>query len=175
MAKKPLKTKDPLVFGKWGERKALDLCRINTDRLRALDQDQLETAQYRIGVLYNIPKRDNKSFRYLLSAFMNSLANAKRPVRVTPYHPSSVSDEELPEWRKQDREHQIRVKKMYAKNAVEYEAKIWQLQERAGCKLRGEEIVARDAEREGKPEIAARIRREARRPPTPHRRPAKIR
>jgi len=56
-----------------------------------------------------------------------------------------------------------RIKEMYQQGAAEHERKIWEWQERAGCQIKPNELVARDAVKSNPPRMreAARIRKKA--------------
>lgn len=149
----------------------LDLCKINTAKLRKLPAKDLDRVQGRIGRLYELPKKPDKRFKkihFLLSRFLVELQNSR-----TDYNPR------FEEWlRRQpdyDPKNRARWRDSYMNEAKRTERQIWDAQAKAGCKIPGHELVARDAEREDKPDVATKIRADARRPPTPHRRPAKIR
>lgn len=171
-------------------RSKLDLCKINTARIRALSAKQLESAMRKVGPIYMLPKKET-GFRWMLSAFISHLARERkipvteRDVLYSERHSFQNLSDDYENMRRRDKfieerlpdvlEENRRHKKMYASMADDYERRIQQLQQEAGCKISGEELVARDAEREGKPEVAAKLRAQRRRPPTPHKRPAKIR
>jgi hypothetical protein len=196
MARK-IKTRSPGVKG----RATIDLCKIDTARLRSMSTKQLETVSYRVGRLFDLPKKETGTgVRWLFASFVSALVNARK----TPVTERDVSWKEhrweqkmregqasyIPPWgaapeRKTkeytqeqletDMAHHKRVKDMYESMANETEREIWNKQQKAGCKIRDTEIVARDAERQGDKEAAAKLRAESRGKPTPHKRPAKIR
>jgi hypothetical protein len=131
----------------------VDLCKINTARLRTLTAGQLQKAIKKIGHSFEFPRRlaknDPRRVNEALARFAYALQNAKG----LPFG----TGEERAKWRAG-----------YAKDAEHYERKIWDMQAKAGCKIPGEELVARDAEREGRKEDAAQARAQRRRPPTPY-------
>lgn len=169
----------------------IDLCRIDTARFRSMTPEQLKLARGRVGPIFTMPKKESGrgAFRWVLGLFLSNLIEAK----TTPVTPRDVEFSEAgyyeggeSEYRAKHRakiretieqrvaDNKDRVDKT-KRDAVELERLIWDMQAKAGCKIAGEELVARDAEREGKPEVAAKLRAQRRRPPTPHKRPAKIR
>jgi hypothetical protein len=197
VARKPIKTKSPKARQRSHtlpyERAALDLCRIDTARLRSMSTEQLKAAERRVGPIHMLPKKERgTSFRYLLSSFINALVTARkmpvteRDVTWTEYGWTEANNpgyfERYPqsnasiEWEDRTKfgpndakrviERNKRYKAGYEDDANRREREIWELQARAGCKIRDAEIVARDAEYQGDRETADRLRREARRPPT---------
>lgn len=112
---------------------------------------QLDDVGWRTGFLYDLPKKPTKKWtkvHFLLNTLIFNLKNSKRGA---PPHASN-----------QDEAHERRMTAMYAKEAERVERQIWNAQAKAGCKMADYEVVARDAEREGKAEIAAKLRSEAR-------------
>lgn len=162
----------------------LDICKVDTARLRSLSRDDLDNVQKKIGKLYDFPKKDKviyvftsdatykriakdpKKFRHVLSQFVNTLIGAKRPLSKYDIREGQETE---------DRQRIADLRKHYAKDADRIERVIWDAQVHAGCKLRPTELVARDVEIQTEDRKRAdEIRRDSR-VPTLHKRPAKIR
>jgi len=139
------------------ERRAdLDLCKIDTARIRRLSPANLRKAIDKVGPIYTLPERESGSgsFRWLLSAFMADLRTAlttptsKRDVqyaenRFWPEGRAPKTDEEI----ESARQHNIRLRDIAIQDAAYKERVIWEMQDRAGCALRPTEMVARDIEK----------------------------
>lgn len=136
-----------------------------------------------------LPKKEQGKFRWLMSHFIGQLL-VSRTTPTSPrdieYHAIGAEEPNESGWKAQHRAkvrakideeitHNKSVIEGAKREADRTEREIWDLQAKAGCEIAGEELVARDAEREGEPDVAAKLRAQRRRPPTPHKRPAKIR
>ena len=149
----------------------LDLCRFDTKRLRAAmgrsdrrsrgqDPDSADTAadtnamfrrwRTRDKIAGRFKKKLDGKFRAAAASFIRVLSLCANPAAhgVTRDYCRELSNS--------------------------YEREIWEMQQRAGCKIRDTEVVARDLEIEGKPGEADRIRRSATRPRTPKKRGAHV-
>jgi len=118
-----------------------DLCKLRPDRFRSMSDDQLMRVWARLGA--SAPS--HKKLHQTIKALVSNLAAAKSSQRMY------AND---PEQRKQSWS-------IYTHNLARYEQEIYDMQAKAGCKIPGDEQVARDAEREGRPRDAARLRRKA--------------
>lgn len=134
----------------------LDLCKIDTARIRRLSADKLRKAIDKVGPIYTLPEKERGagSFRWLLSAFMSEL----RTVLTTPINKRDVQYAENRFWPagrapkteedlEKARQHNIRLRDMAIDDAAYKERLIWELQDKAGCALRPTELVARDIEK----------------------------
>lgn len=117
--------------------------------------EQLHSAQLAIGSTYEIPKRDK--VRRQLSSFIGEL----RRLRSGPQPLSERSRQAYVRTYKEEPPDEAKILDGVRRWTDRLEREIWDAQAKAGCKLRDDELVARDAEREGKPHTAARLRRKA--------------
>jgi hypothetical protein len=110
----------------------IDICRVRTDRLREMTPKQLERAAFRVGRLFEIPKKQQGETkpRWLLSKFIADLRGAK-----------TVEDLSPQSWEAYTRRYgrspgsTDKVKAMYESEANRVERKIWQMQQKRGCTL----------------------------------------
>jgi hypothetical protein len=142
------------VYAEVTHRAALDLCKIDTNKLRRLSLPRLNAAIARVGDT-RLP------WHQKLSAFLRSLHFAKQP--MSPAYLDYLKRTES-KTEKQARQEDSHNRAQWAKDAERYERQFQELQERAGCKLKTYELVARDAERQGDKRTARKIRRDARQP-----------
>lgn len=134
----------------------IDICRFDTNRLRKMTSKQLRKAHVAVGGRHEIPKRDKT--RLLVSGFIFNLAM----LRQGPNPLSPRSAEAYRRTYKQDPPDETKILAMYRREADRHEREIWDAQAKAGCRIREDELVARDAEREGRPQEAARVRNKGR-------------
>jgi hypothetical protein len=139
------------------------LCKINTDRFRQMSYVQLSKATQRIGYLFDFPERikrdDRRRINKLLSNFLFNLRGYREGRLSTP-----ITDENAAIYRRRFNEEpapNARIKEHYRSEAERAERKIWDAQAKAGCTLKPEELVARDAAREGNDRVANRLRKKA--------------
>lgn len=134
----------------------IDICRVRTDRLRAMTPLQLLKAQKRVGKPYEIPKREVSKTkpRWLISRFIAALRDLK-PSISSEWPPVQPTSEGYDRWHRQAHGTEPdtagpRTRVMTHEIADEYELAIWNLQQKRGCKIASEDAPARDAVREGR-------------------------
>ena len=161
--------------------KLVDLCKINTDRFRHMTQEQLKRAGQTIApygafnkaerdkaylFLYptakpttKLPERRSRTINFLIGHFIGGLHRSREPEqKLRPDIEAKLQED----WQKQYNKpypSDAQIRAGNKRDAERAEKAIWDLQARAGCAIKGEEQVARDAVRENKPDAAARIRR----------------
>ena len=139
-----------------------DICKIDTTRLRALNSEQLEAVEQRVGLVYAFSKRDENSPRRLVARFISKLQR--------------VRDNEESWFKRLPEKDQAEISQRDNTSVDKVEQTIWVTQAQKGCKIDPIESIARDAIYErGDAKLAAEIRAQRRRSSTPHRRPVKIR
>lgn len=119
--------------------KKLDLCKINTARLRTLRTSQLRRVANAVGRTSST----DESSRGLVGNFIYYLKSQRGILHK-----------------------KIGTSKSAGLAAKRLEHKIWAAQAKAGCKISPTELVARDAEMEGRYGVANRLRRPKKRKPS---------
>lgn len=120
----------------------INICRVETWKLRELTPKQLERAQIRVGRLYEIPKRQQgyTKPRWLLSLFLSNLRQEKT---VEDLSPRSIEA-----YRKRYGKDPVptdRIRVGLQREIASIERRIWDMQQRRGCMIKPGELVARDA------------------------------
>lgn len=116
---------------------------------------QLKRASSRIGLL---PKKERNKPIGLVKSFLFNLiglrdrSHMELSPRSREAYVRTYGEEPTPE---------AIIIDMYRGEAERVERKIWDAQAKAGCKIRGDELVARDADREGRSDVARRLRKKA--------------
>jgi hypothetical protein len=142
----------------------IDICRVRTDRLRDMNGKQLEKVAYRVGRLFEIPKKQvgETKPRWLLAKFIADL-RASRSKNI-----SQMATIDPAPWEKKHRSmedtHEAKMAVFYREEADRVERKIWDMQQKRGCNLPAREHAARDAAREGRSSEFVDLVRGKRRP-----------
>lgn len=152
--------------------KLVDLCKVNTDTFRHMTREQLARVERSTGSFfdfnqaertradgYGVPKKIERKSRHnnaILAKFVRVLKNLRgddnSPAHIEWHRkeygkPPGPPDPDLVKFDK--------------KTADRIERAIWDLQARLACPIKPRELVARDAAREGRPELVAKIRGKA--------------
>lgn len=145
------------------KRAKLDICRINTARLRTMNRNQLLAAAKRVSgtgpygnAKMSVPLKERKQARGLLDQFIFNLRGYYEHAK--PRKDKLHTDNYTPE---DDR----KFRDGYKYDAAKIERQIWDLQAKKGCKIPMAEQVARDAQAEGRHSVANRLRRSKKREP----------
>lgn len=116
----------------------IDLCRLRPERFRDMSSDQLMSVWARLGMSAPAHRKVNQKIKALVVA--HSVAKTIRAKPDSDGYGNSSAES-------------------YERQAERLEREIWDMQAKAGCKISGDETVARDAERVGDKRAAARIRK----------------
>ena len=124
---------------------AVDICRVHTDRLRAMREPELRRALKR----YQEAPSNRHALEYsraVVTGFIRTLLNERDWANIN--REVANKDTSAAMWRKAQRE------------TRRTEELVWDTQAQANCNIRGPEMVARDADREGAHDRAALIRKQ---------------
>lgn len=119
----------------------LNICKVRPDRFRDMTPDQLMNVWKRLGASAPAARKINQKVKALVVALAVAKQQEERESRGAIVG-NSGSDS-------------------YHAQADRLTNEIYELQQKAGCKLPENELVARDAERSDKPNEARRLRRKA--------------
>lgn len=132
-------------------RAKIDVCKINTARLRTMTPKQLFNVEKRVVGLNRygtqrvlLTKKEEVGPRGLLDKFVRNLRGYYQVRRYTE---------------------QGHRRPLLKKAADQAEREIWDLQMKQGCRISGNELVARDAAAQGRFSVANRLRRGKKRSP----------
>jgi hypothetical protein len=138
-----------------------DICKIDTTRLRALNLEQLEAAEQRVGLVFAFSKRDEKSPRRTVACFISKLQQIRE--NEEPWFRPSMSNRYVDFKRLPERD-QAEISQRDNISVDKLELTIWTIQAKKGCKINPIESIARDAIYErGDTKLAAEIRAQRRR------------